>query len=164
MCTSCSSGYKPQTVTLQTAVIMVVKDFVNDDKSFSIHDITVGIRERCNKGLLEISEIETSDPFASFRFNVEHSVVRSLFNEMWDRGVFSGQTPILDHRHNGRYWEFSSVSDDDNMIKDLLDDIKEADTADADWSDTLKTSLHNQKSQTSYTQTQNPSPLLKMLK
>ena len=147
MCTSCG-GYKPQTVTLQTAVIMVVKDFVGNDKSFSIHDITVGIREKCNKGLLEISEIENPDPASPFRFNVEHSSVRSLFNEMWDRGVFSGQTPILDRRHNGRYWEFSCVSDDDDMITDLLNDIATADD------DLSKVSVQKsvQTYQTSYTQ------------
>ena len=141
MCTKCS-GYKPETVTLQTAVIMVVKDFVQNDESFSIHDITVGIRERCNNGLLEISEIENPDPSAPFRFIVEHSVVRVLFNEMWDRGVFSGQTPILDRRHNGRYWEFSSGSDDDVLLKSLLDDLGVSD------SDLLNVSVA--KSQSTY--------------
>jgi hypothetical protein len=111
---------------------MSVKDFVNSDMTFSIHDITVDIREKCNSGKLEIPEIEIKDfdPNLSYRFNVEHTAVRSLFNEMWDLGVFDGMIPILGRKHNGRYWEFSSVSgeDDYSLLQKILDEIADSDT------------------------------------
>jgi hypothetical protein len=55
-----------QSVTLQTAVLMTVKEFAQNSQTFSVHDITRTIRSKAAQGDLEIPEVEVAG--ASFRF------------------------------------------------------------------------------------------------
>jgi hypothetical protein len=93
-----------QTVTLQTAVLMQVKEFANNNKSFSVHDITREVRSKVNQGVLEIPEVEVAG--ASFRFDIPHSKVKALFDELWRTGVFAPDFS-LNRQFNGTYFEYT---------------------------------------------------------
>jgi hypothetical protein len=73
-------------VTLQTAVLMMVKEFANQGKSFSVHDVTTAIRNKIRDGDLEVPECEVSG--ASFRSDIRHYKIKALFLEAWNNGVF----------------------------------------------------------------------------
>jgi len=75
-----------QSVTLQTAVLMQVKEFAQNNTPFSVHDITTAIRNKTAQGELEVPEVEVQG--ASFRFDVRHVKVKALFDELWRTGVF----------------------------------------------------------------------------
>jgi hypothetical protein len=74
-------------VTLQTAVLLAVKDFAQASKTFSIFELTQAIRTKCNNGQLEIPEVEVSGG-GQYRFQIEHTKVKALFLELRDTGVF----------------------------------------------------------------------------
>jgi hypothetical protein len=93
-----------QTVTLQTAVLMQVKELANNNKAFSVHDITREVRSKVNNGQLEIPEVEVSG--ASFRFDIPHAKVKSLFDELWRSGVFAPDF-ALSRNFNGTYFEYT---------------------------------------------------------
>lgn len=96
-----------QSVTLQTAVLMQVKEFAKQNRSFSVHDVTVAIRNKTRNGELEIPEVEVTG--ASFRFDIPHSKVKALFDEMRDRGVFNPDFR-LDRQFTGMYFVYTPVS------------------------------------------------------
>jgi len=91
-------------VTLQTAVLMQVKEFATNSQTFSVHDVTRSIRMKCSQGELEIPEVEVAG--ASFRFDIPHAKVKGIFDEMWRTGVFD---PILtlNRQFNGTYFEYT---------------------------------------------------------
>lgn len=93
-----------QTVTLQTAVLMQVKEFANNNKAFSVHDITREVRSKVNQGVLEIPEVEVAG--ASFRFDIPHAKVKALFDELWRTGVFDPDFS-LNRNFNGTYFEYT---------------------------------------------------------
>jgi hypothetical protein len=93
-----------QTVTLQTAVLMQVKEFANNNKAFSVHDITREVRQKVNQGVLEIPEVEVAG--ASFRFDIPHAKVKALFDELWRTGVFDPDF-ALNRNFNGVYFEYT---------------------------------------------------------
>lgn len=93
-----------QTVTLQTAVLMQVKEFANSNKAFSVHDITREVRQKVNQGVLEIPEVEVAG--ASFRFDIPHAKVKALFDELWRTGVFDPDF-ALNRNFNGMYFEYT---------------------------------------------------------
>lgn len=93
-----------QSVTLQTAVLMQVKEFANNNQQFSVHDITRTLRNKTAQGDLEIPEVEVSG--ASFRFNIEHAKVKALFDELWKTGVFDPDF-TLSRQFNGTFWEYT---------------------------------------------------------
>lgn len=93
-----------QSVTLQTAVLMQVKEFAAANIAFSVHDITREVRSKVNSGALEIPEVEVAG--ASFRFDIPHTKVKALFNELWETGVFDPDF-ALDRQFNGTYFEFT---------------------------------------------------------
>ncbi len=93
-----------QSVTLQTAVLMQVKEFAQSNKQFSVHDITRTIRNKASQGELEIPEVEVSG--ASFRFDIPHAKVKALFDELWRTGVFDPEF-TLDRKFNGVYFEYT---------------------------------------------------------
>ncbi len=97
-----------QSVTLQTAVLMTVKEFAQQNQTFSVHDITRTIRSKASQGDLEIPEVEVSG--ASFRFDIPHSRVKALFLEMWNSGVFDPDfTLTRNFNKGGGYFEYSPV-------------------------------------------------------
>ena len=104
MCKQCSNI---PSVTLQTAVLMQVKDFAKDQTTFSVYDITSHIREKTSNGVIEIPEVEVSG--ASFRFDIPHTKVKSIFDELWRTSVFD---PLftLTRNFNGRYFEYTPTS------------------------------------------------------
>ncbi len=91
-------------VTLQTAVLMQVKEFASNNQSFSVHDITRTIRHKTAQGELEIPEVEVSG--ASFRFDIPHAKVKALFDELWRTGVFDPDF-TLSRQFNGMYFEYT---------------------------------------------------------
>lgn len=95
-----------KTVTLQTAVLMQVKEFASKQTTFSLHDITRSIRENTSNGGLEIPEVEVHG--ASFHFDIPHAKVRGIFEELWRNGVFDIDFK-LNRQHNGTYFEYVAV-------------------------------------------------------
>ena len=93
-------------VTLQSAVLLQVKEFVKNKQTFSVHDITRNIRSKASSGDLEIPEVEVSG--ASFRFDIPHTKVKSLFNDLWNTGVFDPDF-TLDRKFNGTYYEYTPL-------------------------------------------------------
>jgi hypothetical protein len=77
-----------QSVSLQTAILLQIKEFAQTNRTFSVHDITVELRKKCNTGQLEIPDIEDISGADNFRYPVDHKEVRNLFNQMRDNGVF----------------------------------------------------------------------------
>ena len=96
-----------QSVTLQTAILMQVKEFAQNNQQFSIHDITRIIREKTTQGELEIPEVEVTG--ASFRFDIQHAKVKVLFDELWNTGVFDPDF-ILSRKFNGVYFDYTPAS------------------------------------------------------
>jgi len=95
-----------QSVTLQTAVLMQVKEFAQNNTPFSVHDITRSIRSKTAQGELEIPEVEVSG--ASFRFDIPHVKVKALFDELWRTGVFDPDFS-LSRQFNGMYFQYTPV-------------------------------------------------------
>jgi hypothetical protein len=93
-----------QSVTLQTAVLMQVKEFAQNNQPFSVHDVTRAIRAKTGNGELEIPEVEVSG--ASFRFDIPHAKVKALFDELWRTGVFDPDF-ILSRQFTGMYFEYT---------------------------------------------------------
>jgi hypothetical protein len=91
-------------VTLQTAVLMQVKEFSQNSTQFSVHDITRGIRDKTSAGEMEIPEVEVTG--ASFRFDIPHTKVKSLFEELWRTGVFDPDF-TLNRQFNGMYFQYT---------------------------------------------------------
>lgn len=91
-------------VTLQTAVLMQVKEFASQSQPFSVHDVTRNLRMKTSQGELEIPEVEVSG--ASFRFDIPHVKVKGIFDELWRTGVFD---PVLtlNRSFNGTYFEYT---------------------------------------------------------
>jgi hypothetical protein len=94
-------------VTLQTAVLMQVKEFAAISKPFSIHDVTRAIRSKTSQGEVEIPEVEVAG--ASFRFDIPHSKVKGIFDELWRTGVFD-PTFTLDRQFTGMFYEYTPQS------------------------------------------------------
>jgi hypothetical protein len=94
-----------QSVTLQTAVLMQVKEFANANKPFSVHDITREIRHKVNQGLLEVPEVEVYG--ASFRFDIPHIKVKALFDELWRNGVFDPDFSLNRSFVSGMYFQYT---------------------------------------------------------
>lgn len=92
-------------VTLQTAVLNQVREFAANGTTFSIHDITNGIRQKVSTGL-EIPEVAVSG--RSFSFNIEHVTVKKIFNDLWETGVFDPEF-TLTRTDNGTYFEFTAT-------------------------------------------------------
>lgn len=90
-------------VTLQTAVLMQVKEFANNNQQFSVHEVTRGIRSKVSQGDIEIPEVEVAG--ASFRFDIPHYKVKGIFEELWRTGVFD-PTCTLSRNFNGTYFEY----------------------------------------------------------
>jgi len=84
-------------VNLQTAVLMQVQEFVNSGQTFSRYDITKALRQKCNDGLLEIPEIEDTNPGATNRFNVRKSEVDAIFEQLYQNCLANGLPPLNYH-------------------------------------------------------------------
>jgi len=95
---------QPQSVTLQTAVLMQVKEFASNNSQFSVYDITTAIRWKTSQGELEIPEVEVTGE--SFRFDIPHTKVKALFDELWRTGVFDPDF-TLSRKFNGTYLEYT---------------------------------------------------------
>jgi hypothetical protein len=91
-------------VTLQTAVLMQVSEFAKNSQPFSVHDVTVAVRSKASQGELEIPEVEVAG--ASFRFDIPHSKVKGIFDELWRTGVFDPSF-TLNRNFNGMYFEYT---------------------------------------------------------
>lgn len=95
-------------VNLQTAVLMQVQEFVNSGQSFSRYDITKALRQKCNDGLLEIPEVEDTDPNASYRYDVRKDAVDAIFEQLYQNCLVNGLPPLrYDYNPNLGYRVFS---------------------------------------------------------
>jgi len=96
-----------KSVTLQTAILMQVKEFATSNVPFSVHDITRTIREKTSKDELEIPEVEVIVTASSpNRFEISHAKVKSLFDELWRTGVFDPEF-TLNRSFTGMYFEYT---------------------------------------------------------
>lgn len=86
--------------SISSAVILVVKQFTDDNKPFSIHDITKEIRNKCNFGLWRIPC--TYDPDEDFN-NIQHTEVKHQFQNLLDLNIFSFMGLNLTVQFNGHY-------------------------------------------------------------
>lgn len=93
-----------KSVTLQTAVLMQVKEFAANSQQFSVHDITRTLRTKTAQGELEIPEVEVSG--ASFRFEIAHLKVKELFDEMYRTGTFDPDVTFT-RSFNGMYFDYT---------------------------------------------------------
>lgn len=94
-----------QLVTLQTAVLIQVKEFAQNNQKFSVHDVTRSIRSKTANGELEIPEVEVTG--ASFRFDISHAKVKALFDELWRTGVFDPDFTLTRQFNNAGYFEYT---------------------------------------------------------
>lgn len=94
-----------QSVTLQTAVLIQVKEFAQNNQKFSVHDVTRSIRSKTANGELEIPEVEVTG--ASFRFDISHAKVKALFDELWRTGVFDPDFTLTRQFNNAGYFEYT---------------------------------------------------------
>ena len=92
------------TVTLQTAVLMQVQEFANQNQAFSVHDITRNVRTKTFKGELDIPEVKVIG--ASTRFDIPHTQVKSIFDDLWNTGVFDPML-TLSRNFNGTYFVYT---------------------------------------------------------
>lgn len=76
--------------TLQDAVQAVINNFIDNNQSFSIHNITRTIRDDVNNGDLEIPECEVRPGY----FEILHDDVRGAFNSL----NTSSLTRVFDQR------------------------------------------------------------------
>ena len=67
-------------ITLQSAILIQIKEFAENDKTFSVHDITRTIREKTASGEWDIPDAMVTG--APFKYDISHDKVRTLFNEM----------------------------------------------------------------------------------
>lgn len=98
------SNVATQPVTLQIAVLQQVKEFASANRPFSVHNITQEIRNKVNSGALEIPEVEVSG--ASFRFDIPHVKVKSIFDDLWNSGVFNPDF-TLTRQFNGTFFDYT---------------------------------------------------------
>jgi len=81
-------------VNLQTAVLMQVQEFVNSGQAFSRYDITKALRQKCNDGLLDIPEIEDTNPGVTNRYNVRKQAVDDIFEQLFANCLANGLPPL----------------------------------------------------------------------
>jgi hypothetical protein len=81
-------------VTLQTAVLMQIQEFVNSGQMFSRYDITLAIRRKCNDGLLEIPAVENTNPGAINRFPIHKTAVDDIFEQLYQNCLINGLPPL----------------------------------------------------------------------
>lgn len=89
----CKNANTPS-VNLQTAVLMQVQEFVNSGQAFSRYDITKALRQKCNDGLLDIPEIEDTNPGVTNRYNVRKQAVDDIFEQLFANCLANGLPPL----------------------------------------------------------------------
>lgn len=92
--------------TLETAILETVREFGQQGKSFSAHDITTVIRRKCNAGELEIPTAATSG--GNIKFYISHAEVNGIFKDLYRNGVFNPEF-TLDKQINptGQYFIYT---------------------------------------------------------
>lgn len=97
-------------VTLATAVLMQVQEFIGNNQAFSRYDITKALREKTNNGLLEIPEIENTTG-GSPRYFVSKQAVDNIFEQLWRNCLVNGLPSLkVDFNAAGGYRVFSADS------------------------------------------------------
>lgn len=97
-------------VTLATAVLMQVQEFISNNQAFSRYDITKTLREKTNNGLLEIPEIENTTG-GSPRYFVSKQAVDDIFEQLWRNCLVNGLPSLkVDFNAAGGYRVFSADS------------------------------------------------------
>lgn len=85
-------------VSLATAVLMQVQEFVQTGKQFSRYDVTKSLREKCNNGLLEIPEVENTTG-GNPRYFIPKQAVDDIFEQLW-RNCLANGLPSLTAAYN----------------------------------------------------------------
>lgn len=105
MCNKCSTSVP--SVSLQTAVLLVVREFANSNKPFSIHDITRTVRTKAFNGELEIPESVIA---GTNRYDIPHTKIKALFDDLWRTGVFDPEFTLNRQFINNTYFEYTPTS------------------------------------------------------
>jgi hypothetical protein len=93
-----------QIQTLEQLVQDTVDTFIALGQSFSVYDITTNIRNLANSGAVE--PIGTRVYGQAFDFQIEHSDVKSIFNELYEDNGFSEP---LSCSFTGSYYLYSAL-------------------------------------------------------
>jgi len=101
-------------VTLQTAILSTVQQFISENKSFSLHDITKSIRDDVNNETFVLNDSPELIDFNSDDLvpskDIRHTRVKALFQDMWTAGLFSDGTWELNVESNGTYRVYTPVA------------------------------------------------------
>ena len=89
----CNNTSNIPSVSLQTAVLMQIQEFVNSGQEFSRYDITKALRQKCNDGLLEIPEVEDVNG-GNVRYDIRKDAVDNIFEQLWNNGLPNGLPPL----------------------------------------------------------------------
>jgi len=92
------------TVSLKEAVVIQITEFARNSQAFSVHDVTRSIRSKASQGELDIPETEVAG--ASFRFDIPHSKVKSIFDDLWRTGALDSICN-LNRQFTGMYFEYT---------------------------------------------------------
>lgn len=90
------------TLTLQTAILNQIDEFIQDRVKFSIHQITCELRQKCNSGELQIPETRSFVDDDKFEYFIKHTDVKRIFVSLWETGALTH----LSRETNGMYFEY----------------------------------------------------------
>ena len=94
--------------SLNKAILVQVKEFATNNTTFSIHDITRGLREKTSKGVIDIPELKSQN--SQFSHEIPHITVKSAFTELLNDNIFSTDLGLdLNRNYNGTYFEYVPV-------------------------------------------------------
>lgn len=94
--------------SLNKAILVQVKEFATNNTTFSIHDITRGLREKTSKGVIDIPELKSQN--SQFSHEIPHITVKSAFTELLNDNIFSTDLGLeLNRNFNGTYFEYVPV-------------------------------------------------------
>lgn len=88
--------------SIYEAVSEIVSVYLCEEEDFSIHDITVAIRDLVKRGILKIYNLPDHEEFGQF---ISHEEVKSVFTYMMDEGMLDCVPKTF-----GKYTTFGSFS------------------------------------------------------
>lgn len=95
-------------VSLATAVLMQVQEFVAQNRPFSRWELSVALRDKVNSGQLDIPEVENTRPGATFRYWISKDRVDQIFEQLFQNCLPNGLPPLrMDPSPDGLYRVFS---------------------------------------------------------
>lgn len=93
-------------MTLDEAIKNQIIEFGNNNKTFSVHDITSELRRKTANGDIEIPEVQV-DKY-SFKFEISHAKVKNIFDYGWTSGEYNKYF-TLNRNFNRVYYEYTAT-------------------------------------------------------